>query len=54
MVSETLYGGFLKQGYNQIINFNRIFHKINHPAIGVPPFMDLPIWLYYLGVISSH
>jgi hypothetical protein len=22
---------------------NKIFHEINHPAIGVPPFMEPPI-----------
>ena len=22
--------------------FHRIFHEINHPAIGVPPLMEIP------------
>ena len=26
------------------IHFNRIFHEINHPAIGVPPFQEPPNW----------
>ena len=26
-------------GYPQIIHFNRSFHEINHPAIGVPPWL---------------
>ena len=40
------YGGFLKWGYPQIIHFNVIFHEINHPAIGVPPFVEtlIVIW----------
>ena len=38
-----LYGGFLKWGYSQIIRFNRIFHEINHPAIGVPKFWETPM-----------
>ena len=25
---------------------NRIFHEINHPAIGVPPLMDIPAWVW--------
>ena len=29
-------------GYLQIIHFSRIFSMINHPAIGVPPFMEIP------------
>ena len=27
-------------GYPHIIHFNRIFHEINQPAIGDPPFME--------------
>ena len=27
-------------------NFNRIFHEINTPAIGVPPFMETLIYIY--------
>ena len=38
-----LYGGFLKWGYSQIIRFNMIFHEINHPATGVPPFWETPM-----------
>ena len=26
-------------------HFNRIFHEINHPTIGVPPFMETPIYI---------
>jgi hypothetical protein len=29
--------------YDDIIHFNRIFHEINHPAIGDPPFLETPI-----------
>ena len=38
-------GGFHKWGYPWIIYFKRIFHEINHPAIGVPPCMETPIWI---------
>ena len=31
-------GGFLKQGYPPIIQFNGIFPQKDHPAIGVPPW----------------
>ena len=34
------FGGFLKWGYPQIIHLNRIFHEINHPAIGVALFQE--------------
>ena len=34
-----IYGG-VPWVYPQVIHFNRIFHEINHPAIGVPPFME--------------
>ena len=27
-------------------NFNRIFHEINTPTIGVPPFMETLIYIY--------
>ena len=33
------YGGFLKRGYPQLIDV-----RISHPVLGVPPFMDTPIW----------
>jgi hypothetical protein len=35
--SFTAETKFLKWRYPQIINFRRIFHKKNDPAIGVPP-----------------
>ena len=37
----SIYGGFLKCGHPQIMYFHGIFHEINHPAIGVSPFMEL-------------
>ena len=45
-LSLLVYGCFLKWGYPQI-NPNhpfyvRIFHEINHPAIGVPSFLEIP------------
>ena len=44
IISFSIYGGFLKWGYLQIIHFNRIFHEINHPLWGSPnggnPHMD--------------
>ena len=27
-----------------VIHFSRIFHEIKHPAIGVPPFQEDPIY----------
>ena len=36
-------GGFLKRGYPQIIYSYGIFHEINHPAMGVPPFRETTI-----------
>ena len=30
-------------------NFHGIFHNKNHPAIGDPPFMEIPIWKRGLG-----
>ena len=37
------FGGFLKWGYPQIIQFNRIVPKRNHPAsLGYPQFRELP------------
>ena len=36
-------GGFLKCGYPQIIHFTRMFHGINHPAIGDAPWIP---WLW--------
>ena len=38
-----LFGGFLKQGYAQITHFNVIFHEINHPFSGKPPYI---LWSY--------
>ena len=35
-VNATKFGGFPNLGYPQIIHFNRMFHEINHPAMGVP------------------
>ena len=32
-------------GVPQIINFHQIFPNKNHPAIGVPPFMETPIYV---------
>ena len=37
--------GFLKWWYPQIIHFHRIFQQINHPAIGVCPFMENSRWM---------
>ena len=32
-------------GYPQIINFHTVFHEINHPAIGIYPWLwETPIW----------
>ena len=49
----VIYRGFLKQGYPQIINFFRGF-SINHPAIGVSPFMDTPIYMKNIVGICWH
>ena len=38
-------------GYLQIIYFHRIFFEINHPAIGVSPFMGTSI---YQGPDTEH
>ena len=36
-------------------NFNRIFHEINTPTIGVPPFMETLIYIYTRTIpTSSH
>jgi len=35
--------GFLKWGYPRIIHFNKFLH-INHPAMGVPPFIETTIY----------
>lgn len=43
------YGGFLKWSYPQIIHFFLDFHRfsmVNHPAVGVPPFMETPIQIH--------
>ena len=45
---RSCMGGFLKQGYPQIIHFNGIFHEINHPAMGVPDLLKPP----YVGCIK--
>ena len=53
----STYGGFLKWGYPQIIHFNRILIRlsiINHPAIGVPPFMETSISNHIWLVVSTH
>ena len=39
----NVYGGFLKWGYHQIIHFRLGFSIVNHPAIGVPPFVEPPL-----------
>jgi hypothetical protein len=31
--------------YPYLMDFNGIFHEINHPAMGVPPFMETPIYI---------
>ena len=49
----VIYRGFLKQGYPPIINFFRGF-SINHPAIGVSPFMDTPIYMKNIVGICWH
>ena len=36
-------GGFRKWGYPYIIHFKRVFHYLNHPAIGVSPFVEISI-----------
>ena len=42
---EVPNGGFPKWGYPQSSSIYRwIFHEINHPAIGVPIFMEPPKW----------
>ena len=43
---SSSYGGFLKYGYPQIIHFRLAFSIINHPAIGVSPFMETPCFLF--------
>ena len=40
-----MYGGFLKWGYPQSSSILVGWSIINHPAIGVLPFMQLPIYL---------
>ena len=42
--SIYIYGGFLKNGYPQIIQILVGFSIINNPAIGVPPFQETPIY----------
>ena len=42
-------GGFLKWGYPQIIHFCLGFSMINHPAIGVTPFMETPFHIFHDG-----
>ena len=48
---SSSYGGFLKYGHPQIIHFRLAFSIINHPAIGVSPFMETPCfpfkWLFW-------
>jgi hypothetical protein len=48
-------GGFLKSPV--LIQFNGIFHEINHPAIGDSPLMETPKCFYNmrgLGFVSSQ
>ena len=49
---QDISGGFLKWGYPQITNFNRIFHykPSNLGIFGVLPFMETPI----SGQLSSY
>ena len=37
------YGVLFSKIFPQIIHVSRIFHEINHPAIGVLPFVETPI-----------
>ena len=41
-----MYGGF--QGHCSTPShhpvLDKIFHELNHPAIGMPRFMETPIW----------
>ena len=37
-----IYGYFQKEGYFQIIHFNRIFHYFHHPFSGTPIFWKHP------------
>ena len=51
LIGGLKYGGFQKWGYPQIIiHFNRIFPEINHPAIGVPPFLETPICCFFFAL----
>ena len=36
-----------------IIHFSWLFHEINHPAIGVPPFMESHIFKIEKRVIEA-
>ena len=39
----------------QIMNFNRLFHEINHPFWGVfPLFLEIPIWRFDSSTVHPH
>ena len=46
------YWDFAKM-YPHIINFNKIFHEINHPAIGISPYTH-HITIYHIFPYISH
>ena len=53
--SRKLHGGFLKQGYPQSSSIYRgIFHEIDNPAIGVPPWPWKPSHVFFWCGCESH
>ena len=48
--SQSRYGGFLKWGYPQWPShhpfIDRNFHEINHPFLGIPPWLWFYKWWY--------
>ena len=61
-LNDQKKGGFLKWGYPQIINFHRIFHEINHPAIlgyqylhfRILPYVYVYIYLFIDSITGIH
>ena len=58
---DPLYRGILRIGStpkSSIVFFGLIFHEINYPAIGVPKFMETPIyqmgqWWFSIAIIAT-
>ena len=50
---KNIFGGFLEYGYSQSSSISIGLSIVNHPAIGVPPFQETPIWDHFWGGIPN-